>query len=218
VVGAVKHANNTLRHGLKIAEACLGRPDCMIMTTGIELGQAVAASRSSSWNPLKLPGQFCPGGDCNETVGALTVDLAIGAASSAAAAGGSQHLFGFSMDELFTEWLATTNSRAPISWITPGSLPAVEEAAVLRTLEHIDAGTVPSGLSRRWGVRFNNRDGDLPGARSQASPYREYRVAPPPGTRLPGPMRVVVDSATRAIYYTWTHYGDGGFPAFVRIR
>jgi hypothetical protein len=33
-----------------------------------------------------------------------------------------------------------------------------------------------------------------------------------------GPLRVVVDSVSEAIYYTWTHYGQAGDPAFVRIR
>ena len=48
--------------------------------------------------------------------------------------------------------------------------------------------------------------------------YREFRVAPSPGTSGAGPLRVVVDDNTGSMYYTWTHYGDGGSPAFVQIR
>lgn len=51
-----------------------------------------------------------------------------------------------------------------------------------------------------------------------ASPYLEHRVAPPPGTSGAGPLRVVVNQQSGQVYYTWTHYGDAGAPAFVQIR
>ena len=103
--------------------------------------------------------------------------------------------------------------------INPGSLPAEEEAALLRTLAHIDAGTKPSGpLAKKWGTTFKNYGGDLPGPSGASSPYREYRVSPGPGTSGAGPRRVVVDSSNGSTFYTWTHYGDAGPPAFVRIR
>jgi len=109
--------------------------------------------------------------------------------------------------------------QAPIARIAPGSLPAAEEASLLRTVSQIDAGTKPGGsLSNKWGTKFKNWDGDLPGARGDASPYREYRVAPPAGTSSAGPLRVVVNHVTGEMYYTWTHYGDSGAPAFVKIR
>jgi RHS repeat-associated protein len=107
------------------------------------------------------------------------------------------------------------------SRITPGSLSRSEEAAVLSTLNHIDAGTKPVGaLAKKWGTTFQNRDGDLPGVRGANSPYREYRVAPPPGTSGAGANRIVVNSQSGEVYYTWTHYGDNGrqTPAFVQIR
>jgi hypothetical protein len=72
------------------------------------------------------------------------------------------------------------------------------------------------GLVR--GDPFRNRLGDLPGGRGASSPYREYRVSPPPGTAGPGVRRIVANPATGETYYTWTHYGDAGSPAFVRIR
>jgi guanyl-specific ribonuclease Sa len=106
-----------------------------------------------------------------------------------------------------------------VARIAPGSLPAAEEQAVLGTLKHIDAGTKPSGpLGKKWGTHFNNKDGDLPGGRFQNSPYQEYRVAPPPGTSGAGPLRVVGNPQTGDMFYTWTHYGDTGTPAFVQIR
>jgi ribonuclease len=103
--------------------------------------------------------------------------------------------------------------------IAPGSLPASEEAALSQTLKHIDAGTKPPGpLAKRWGIQFKNWQGDLPGARGPTSPYREYRVSPPAGVTGAGPYRVVVNKETGEMYYTWTHYGDSGNPAFVQIR
>jgi len=108
---------------------------------------------------------------------------------------------------------------ASIARITPGSLPAAVEASLLRTLAHIDAGTTPTGsLATKWGTSFKNWAGDLPGAKGADSPYLEYRVSPPAGTSGAGPLRVVVNTQTGEMYYTWTHYGDAGTPAFVQIR
>jgi hypothetical protein len=81
------------------------------------------------------------------------------------------------------------------------------------------ADLTPSGLlAKNWGTPFKNWGGDLPGGVGNQSPYLEYRVASPPGTAGAGPLRVVYDPNTGAMYYTWTHYGDSGEPAFVRIR
>jgi hypothetical protein len=103
--------------------------------------------------------------------------------------------------------------------ITPGSLPAAEEAAVMLTLGHIDAGTKPTGaLAKKWGTPFKNWGGDLPGMQGAKSPYLEYRVAPSAGSAGAGTNRIVVNSQTVDMYYSWTHYGDTGDPAFVQIR
>jgi len=118
----------------------------------------------------------------------------------------------------FSESLAA-DSAVPIARITPGSLPASEEASLLQTLGHIDAGTIPTdSIATKWGTQFKNWDGDLPGASGAASPYQEYRVAPPSGTTGAGELRVVANQQTGETYYTWTHYGGSGNPAFVRIR
>jgi len=104
-------------------------------------------------------------------------------------------------------------------WITPGSLPPAEEADVLAALKNIDAGKKPSGpLAKKWGTSFENRKNDLPGGTHGQSPYLEHRVAPPPGTKGPGVLRVVTDPSTGKMYYTWTHYGTAGNPPFMRIR
>ena len=58
-----------------------------------------------------------------------------------------------------------------------------------------------------------------PGARN-AVRYTEYSIGQPHGVTDAGERRFVVDEDnSNRIYYTWTHYGDGGkTPAFVRIR
>jgi RHS repeat-associated protein len=106
-----------------------------------------------------------------------------------------------------------------IKRITPGSLPKAEEQAVLDILKHIDEGTKPTGpLKKKWGTQFKNWKKDLPGKRGKSSSYKEYRVEPPPGTSTAGERRIVVNTETGEAYYTWTHYGDTGLPAFVQIR
>jgi guanyl-specific ribonuclease Sa len=100
------------------------------------------------------------------------------------------------------------------AWITPGSLPSAEEAALDDTIGNIDTDTVPTdATATRWGIDFENRNEDLP-----PGDYLEYRVQPPPGVKGAGPLRVVVNEETGSMYYTWTHYGDNGYPPFVRIR
>ena len=136
------------------------------------------------------------------------------------------HRFNLTVTDLHTYYVlaGTTpvlvhNTCPRVPWIAPDSLPAAENAALDDTLAHIDAGNVPTGATaRRWGIPFRNRGGDLPGGQGDLSPYREYRVAPPPGVNGAGPLRVVRNEDTGETYYTWTHYGDSGDPAFVRIR
>lgn len=112
-----------------------------------------------------------------------------------------------------------TSGGVGIARITPGSLPADEESALDKTVGYIDSGTTPSGgLAKNWGAPFRNWNGDLPGGVGENSPYEEYRVSPPAGTSGAGPLRVVYNPDTGDMYYTWTHYGDSGYPPFVQIR
>lgn len=96
-----------------------------------------------------------------------------------------------------------------------------EQAAVTQALTCLDNGTVPA-LSHpnnmKWGAAFNNDDGDLPGV-AGAGGYREYYVEKAPAdATYHGSRRLVVKTSNKNVYYTWTHYGDNGKPAFVRIR
>ena len=103
--------------------------------------------------------------------------------------------------------------------ITPGSLPASEEANLLDSLSHIDSGTKPtSSTAAKWGTQFKNWNEDLPGPSGVDSPFREFRVTPSSDVQGAGPLRLVVNPSTGDVFFTWTRYGDLGHPAFVRIR
>ena len=52
----------------------------------------------------------------------------------------------------------------------------------------------------------------------RAPPTLSTESRPPLGTSGAGTLRVVLNSQNGDMYYTWTHYGDTGEPAFVRIR
>ncbi|MCT4632347.1 MAG: hypothetical protein N4A76_06380 [Firmicutes bacterium] len=78
----------------------------------------------------------------------------------------------------------------------------------------MENGTVPSAkLSKKWGTPFGNREGYLPDGN-----YLEYRVASPAGTKGAGSRRIFENVDTGDLLYTWTHYGDSGDPAFLRIK
>ncbi|MDY4385116.1 RHS repeat-associated core domain-containing protein [Pectobacterium aroidearum] len=69
------------------------------------------------------------------------------------------------------EEAAKLSKGANPAMITPGSLPAAEEAAVNRTLGHIDNGDKPAGaLGKKWGTTFKNHQGELPGGSGANSP------------------------------------------------
>jgi guanyl-specific ribonuclease Sa len=111
--------------------------------------------------------------------------------------------------------------NACISWITPGSLPAAEEQAVLDTLEMIEGLAPPpapgSLQAVQWGTTFGNREGFLPTWAGQAADYyHEYTVLLP-GQSQRGLLRIVTGD-NGEMYYTWTHYGTTGGVPFVRIR
>jgi guanyl-specific ribonuclease Sa len=116
--------------------------------------------------------------------------------------------------------LPNTPQKMP-AWINIGDLPAAERLELESTLNEIKAGRTPTDArSVKWGDRFKNWAGDLPGASGPASPYREYRVTTP-GSTGAGIRRVVVDPTNDQYYYTWTHYGTATSPTgppFVRIQ
>jgi guanyl-specific ribonuclease Sa len=132
-------------------------------------------------------------------------------------------VYNFEVEGDHTYFVGTANGGAWVhntcpAWITPGSLPDEEAEAIQNSLSHLDAGTQPPDIDPRgWGRVFRNNAGDLPGTPG-AGGYREYDVHPAPGILNRGPRRLVVSDSGGSIYYTWTHYGDSGLPAFVRIR
>lgn len=65
-------------------------------------------------------------------------------------------------------------------------------------------------------IRFAGGDQDLPGDAGGGG-YKEYDVNPP-GPNGRDDKRLVVSGDGSRVYYTWTHYGDGGDPPFVRVR
>jgi len=94
--------------------------------------------------------------------------------------------------------------------VTPGSLSAEEEAAVVDALDNMAAGTQPA-YGKKWGVPHMNKEGRLPGTPG-AGGYEEYYVQPAPGVKGPGARRLVV-GLNNEIYYTWDHY-----QTFFRVR
>jgi hypothetical protein len=108
-----------------------------------------------------------------------------------------------------------------IEEITVDDLSGEEKTAVENALNAYDGGTVPvlthpNGM--KWGDAYGNRDGSLPGKRG-AGGYREYYVQKRTGDpTYHGSRRLVRHSTSGRFYYTKTHYGDNGKPAFRRIR
>jgi hypothetical protein len=74
------------------------------------------------------------------------------------------------------EWWVHNTGPCDPAWVTPGSLPGDEEAAVIDTLSHIDSRTQPAGSTgTNWGIPHVNREGYLPA--SAGDTFSEYRVA-----------------------------------------
>jgi guanyl-specific ribonuclease Sa len=71
-------------------------------------------------------------------------------------------------------------------------------------------GPFPTGSPGKWGSTFNNtplqpgRARELPGA---FAPFREYTTLMPGATNR-GPLRAVSGDQGRALFNTWTHYGQ----------
>lgn len=86
-----------------------------------------------------------------------------------------------------------------------------EKAAVQETLDAITSGD-PHPWAGKWGDFHGNGEGNLP-----VGNYREYYVRPPDGHGANGSRRIVKDTTSGRIYYSWTHYGSNGNPPFVLI-
>jgi hypothetical protein len=101
------------------------------------------------------------------------------------------------------------------AWIFLKDLPPAEKRAVGQAIRRITGREAPptGRLGRNWGAIFRNLAGDLPQA--AAGYYHEYTVLLPESTQR-GVLRIVT-GARGEVYYSWTHYGDAGLPAFVRL-
>ena len=89
-----------------------------------------------------------------------------------------------------------------------------EQAAVTAALAVIGTNTYRVCVNRGG---HRNDSGHLPGAPSAIN-YTEWGIKPPTGIDWPGGRRLVQDTDSGHIYYTWTHYGDHGAPAFVVLK
>lgn len=101
-------------------------------------------------------------------------------------------------------------------------LPPAEEQAVLEAREQSSGHRAPPQpgdmQSIRWGIIFRNREGFSPVKAHDY--YREYTILLP-GDVTRGRRRFItggIPGSPEIVYYSWTHYGDSGVPAFVRIR
>ena len=103
-----------------------------------------------------------------------------------------------------------------ISKITVDSFKGEHFTAVRDALNALD-GTKERNWGGKWGDYHGNEEGNLPGVAGRGG-YKEYYVRPGPLEGGWGGRRLVVHNATKRVYYTWTHYGEQGKPAFVRIR
>ncbi len=99
---------------------------------------------------------------------------------------------------------------------TLAELGVEERAAVEGSLTPLRSGGPIPALSHpngaKWGAAFGNRDSDLPLGRT----YQEYYVERDPASTSYHGERRLVRSGDR-IYYTSTHYGQNGVPAFVLL-
>jgi guanyl-specific ribonuclease Sa len=92
-----------------------------------------------------------------------------------------------------------------------------EAKAIKASLDAYDGGTQPT-LSHpngmKWGWTFGNKEQRLPDGN-----YKEYYVEKAANSKTyHGNRRLVIDAAAQRVYYSATHYGDNGTPAFVLLR
>lgn len=107
----------------------------------------------------------------------------------------------------------TIIAEKPVSEFSGEQKTSIQDA--LNAYDNSTAPNLTHSSGMKWGASFGNRDGDLPGG----SNYKEYYVQKRPGDpTYHGSRRLVIHNSSKRVYYSWTHYGDNGQPAFVRIR
>jgi len=107
------------------------------------------------------------------------------------------------------------NANGCPAWIFLKDLPPAEKRAVGQAIRRITGREAPptGRLARHWGAVFRNASEDLP--QELLGYYHEYMVLLPNAASR-GVLRLVI-GARGEVYYSWTHYGDKGSPAFVRL-
>ncbi len=117
--------------------------------------------------------------------------------------------------DFFVGSAAVLVHNSSVCRINAGELPAPDQQAVSDVMNQIANNTRPPGkLGDNWGAAFKNLGGDLP--TEPLGYYHEY-TALPPGATQRGLLRVVTGGQGE-VYFTWTHYGKTGAPAFVQVR
>jgi hypothetical protein len=132
----------------------------------------------------------------NDTAGLAEIDSVIDAAREA-------------------EGLKAANGKI-LQEMTTANFSGEHQTAVKDALDALD-GTKARDWGGTWGEEHLNNEGNLPGI-AGAGGYKEYYVRKGPKDSGWGGRRLVVCDVSARVYYTWTHYGDNGDPAFVRIR
>jgi hypothetical protein len=91
-----------------------------------------------------------------------------------------------------------------------------ERAAVVEALDALKDSTKSHTFARKWGDDHGNSEGNLPGTPGLGG-YTEYYVRRAPGQPAPGARRLVKHTRSGFVYYSATHYGKEGPPAFVKV-
>jgi guanyl-specific ribonuclease Sa len=96
------------------------------------------------------------------------------------------------------------------------SLTGNESTAVNEILDAYRDGDTASPFGGKWSAYHGNNAGNLPGVAGGGG-YTEFYVRKPPGTAGWGVRRLVRSTIAGFWYYSRTHYGSTGTPAFVKL-
>jgi hypothetical protein len=111
-----------------------------------------------------------------------------------------------------------SQNKTKIPLESRASLTGQEKTNVDEVFDALDDGETASPFGGRWNDYHGNNGGDLPGIRG-AGGYTEFYVRKVPGdtSGFWGARRLVRHTATGRWYFSRTHYGSNGTPAFVRL-
>jgi guanyl-specific ribonuclease Sa len=107
-------------------------------------------------------------------------------------------------------------NRTEIAAEAHASLAGEEKTAVDEILDGVKDGDTVSPFGGKWNDYHGNNGGDLPGVRGGGG-YTEFYVRKPGGAPGWGLRRLVRNTTSGRWYYSRTHYGSAGKPAFVLL-